>query len=91
MYKSEVTLSVFYNGQFYAALFEKSDERGYSVCQRLFATRPLDNEILRLALKLQREEQKSALRAKQSSDKSRAADEKYELRAIKRKQKHRGR
>jgi hypothetical protein len=141
MYKSEVTLSVFYNGQFYAALFEKSDETGYSVCQSFFATRPLDNEILRfvldgyyslcfspptagyksdaikpaknpkkrqreaananknvgastkaqMALKLQHEEHKNDLRAKHSGDKKRAADEKYELRAVKRKQKHRGR
>lgn len=140
MYKSEVTLSVFYNGQFFTALFERNDETGYSVCQRLFAARPSDNEILwfiidgyyslrfslpsvednsdilklvknpkkrqreaananknvgastkaQKALKLQHEEQKDALKKRHSGDKRLAEYEKYELRVIKRKQKHRG-
>jgi hypothetical protein len=50
MYKSEIMLSIFYNGQFFTALFERNDETGYSVCQRFFAACPSDNEVFRFIL-----------------------------------------
>lgn len=48
MEKIQVTLSVFHDGQFFTALFERRDARGFSVARRLFRTRPSDNEIFDL-------------------------------------------
>lgn len=51
MEKTQVTLSVFHDGQFFTALFERSDAHGYSAARVLFAAKPSDNEILSLVLK----------------------------------------
>jgi hypothetical protein len=51
MEKTSVTLSVYYDGQFFTALFERSDELGFSAARSLFAAKPSDNEILDLILK----------------------------------------
>jgi hypothetical protein len=47
---TKISLSVFYNGQFFSALFERNDETGYSVYQRMFAVNPSDKEIMQLVL-----------------------------------------
>lgn len=139
MEKTQVTLSVFHDGQFFTALFERRDARGFSVARRLFRTKPSDNEILDLivnkysslrfslpsadgretgtlaanpkrrqreaakaacavcfstkaqaALKAQFEESKAVAKAERSHQQKRLADEKYALKQLKRKQKHRG-
>ncbi len=139
MEKTQVTLSVFHDGQFFTALFERRDARGFSVARRLFRTKPSDNEILDLivskysslrfsrptadvketalavnpkrrqreaakaacavyfstkaqaALKAQFEESKAVAKAERSHQQKRLANEKYALKQLKRKQKHRGR
>lgn len=48
MEKTQVTLSVFHDGQFFTALFERHDTDGFSVARRLFGTKPSDNDILDL-------------------------------------------
>lgn len=139
MEKTQVTLSVFHDGQFFTALFERRDARGFSVARRLFRTKPSDNKMLDLivkgyyglrfslpsadgretgtlaanpkrrqreaakaacavcfstkaqaALKAQFEESKAVAKAERSHQQKRLADEKYALKQLKRKQKHRG-
>lgn len=50
MQKTSVTLSVFHDGQFFTALFERMDESGYSVARRRFGQKPSDLEIMELVL-----------------------------------------
>jgi hypothetical protein len=141
MHKSEIILSVFYNGQFFTALFERNDEKGYSVSQKNFVVCPSDNEMLALikegyyllsfsapsgqesgeiiklaqnpkkrqreaakasgsicastkaqqAIKLQHDERRMLSKSASKEDEKRIADKKYELRALKKKLKHKGR
>ncbi len=51
MEKTQVTLSVFHDGQFFTALFERRDAQGFSVARRLFGAKPSDNEILDLIVR----------------------------------------
>ncbi len=51
MEKTSVTLSVFHDGQFFTALFERHDGDGFSAARTVFAAKPSDNEILELILK----------------------------------------
>jgi len=46
MQKTTITLSVFHDGQFFTALFERTDTDGYSVAKRIFPAKPSDQEIL---------------------------------------------
>lgn len=46
MQQTKVTLSVFHDGQFFTAVFEAQDEDGYRAARRVFAKKPLDNEIV---------------------------------------------
>ncbi len=48
MEKTQVTLSVFHDGQFFTALFERRDAQGFSVARRIFGAKPSDNEVLDL-------------------------------------------
>ena len=139
MDKTHVTLSVFHDGQFFTALFERSDESGYSVSRFVFAAKPCDNEILglvlkgygalnftspskddavkplaanpkrrqreaakaavipamstkaQLALKAQHEQSKAACKAAGKQRREDAEAKKFEIRQLKRKQKHKGR
>ena len=139
MEKTQVTLSIFHDGQFFTALFERRDAHGFSVARRIFGAKPSDNEILdlivskysslrfsrpaadvketalasnpkrrqreaakaacavcfstkaQLAVKAQFEESKAVAKAERSHQQKRLADEKYALKQLKRKQKHRGR
>jgi hypothetical protein len=43
-------LSVFYDGQFFTALFERWDAEGYRVYRRVFATEPSSPEIWSMVL-----------------------------------------
>lgn len=139
MEKTSVTLSVFHDGQFFTALFERHDELGFSAARTLFAVKPSDSEILELilksygtlqyslpeedkrvkslaanpkrrqreaaraaqtvtlstnaqaALKAQHEQMKAELKACGVQRRNQEADEKFALKQLKRKQKHRGR
>ncbi len=51
MERTSVTLSVFHDGQFFTALFERSDALGFSAARTVFAAKPSDHEILKLILK----------------------------------------
>lgn len=46
MRQTKVTLSVFHDGQFFTAVFEAQNEDGYRAARRVFAKKPLDNEII---------------------------------------------
>lgn len=48
MEKTQVTLSVFHDGQFFTALFERHDADGFSVARRHFGSKPSDNDVLDL-------------------------------------------
>jgi len=48
MEKTQVTLSVFHDGQFFTALFERHDANGFSASRRIFGAKPSDNEIMNL-------------------------------------------
>jgi pheromone shutdown protein TraB len=50
MQETKVSLSVFHDGQFFTALFERTDTSGYCVAKRIFAAKPSDVEILALVL-----------------------------------------
>lgn len=138
--ETEISLSLFYNGQFFTALLERNDEAGYSVCQKIFAVDPSDYEVKQFvleayyslsfskptkgeeafikpfknpkrrqreaanatknvcastkaqeALKKQYEINKTVLKSLTAEDKRRRFDGLYELKVIKRKQKHKGR
>ncbi len=51
MEKTSVILSVFHDGQFFTALFERTDAYGFSAARTVFAAKPSDHEILELILK----------------------------------------
>lgn len=139
MEKTHVILSVFYDGQFFTALFERNDELGYSAARTVFAAKPSDAEILGLilkgygtlrfsspsddddikplaanpkrrqrqaakaavlpamstkaqkALKAQHEQSKAACKAAGKQRREDAEAVKFEIRQLKRKQKHKGR
>ena len=46
MQQIHITLSVYHDGQFFTALFERTDACGYSAAKRIFAAKPSDLEIL---------------------------------------------
>jgi len=46
MQKISVTLSVYHDGQFFTALFERTDARGYSVAKKVFGAKPSDIDVL---------------------------------------------
>lgn len=46
MHQTKITLSVFHDGQFFIAVFEAQNEDGYRAVRRVFAKKPLDNEIV---------------------------------------------
>jgi len=48
MEKTQVTLSVFHDGQFFTALFERHDADGFSAARRVFGAKPSDKEIMEL-------------------------------------------
>lgn len=50
MQKINVELSIFFDGQFFTALFEQRDEQGYRVAKRTFPIQPSDPEILEFVL-----------------------------------------
>lgn len=45
-----ITLSVYYDGQFFSAVFETCDETGCRAARRVFATPPSEPEILALVI-----------------------------------------
>jgi hypothetical protein len=51
MEKTQVTLSVFHDGQFFTALFERQDQSGFSVSRKVFGAKPSDKEILNLIIR----------------------------------------
>ena len=51
MQKTEVRLSVFHDGQFFTALFERWDEKGYSVARQTFGVEPSPPELWQMVLK----------------------------------------
>lgn len=50
MQKINVELSVFFDGQFFTALFEQRDDEGYRVAKSTFPVQPSDPEILEFVL-----------------------------------------
>lgn len=48
MRQTKVTLSIFHSGQFFTAIFEAQNEDEYRAARRIFAKKPLDNEIVEL-------------------------------------------
>ena len=50
MEKAGITLSVFYDGQYYTALFERYDHDGYTAARQVFAAQPTDAQILDFVL-----------------------------------------
>ena len=50
MLTTSVTLSVFYDGQFFSEVFETRDETGCRAARRVFATLPSGPDILELVL-----------------------------------------
>lgn len=139
MEKTSVTLSVFHDGQFFTALFERIDACGYSTSRTVFAAKPSDNEILEWilkgyaalrfsrafegdiikplaanpkrrqreaakaaqvitfstkaqeALKAQYEQNKAESKAENSQRRQQSIDKRFEMKQLKRKQKHKGR
>lgn len=50
MRKFEITLSLFFDGQFFTGLFELTDECEYRVAKKIFMTKPSDAEIMAFVL-----------------------------------------
>ncbi len=46
MFTNKVTVSVFHDGQFCVALFERYDHAGYAVCRATFPVEPSNPELL---------------------------------------------
>jgi len=44
---SSSRLTLYHDGQFWVALCEHADERGYGVCRHVFGAEPSDQEVLR--------------------------------------------
>ena len=48
--KVEVSLSLYHDGRYFAALFERRDDNGYRAAKITFAVQPSDQEIFHLIL-----------------------------------------
>ena len=46
MCTNKVTVSVFHDGQFFVALFERYDDNGYAVCRATFPMEPSNPQLL---------------------------------------------